>query len=150
MEFKVVFYILAGIIWFIAKVLNANNKQKPVPMQVPVPKEVSGSKSRPGHMPKKNNLPQATPASSRRVITPKSYESTRGLEQITKSENRLFRRKEVEMDTSIVQKVQILENAELERGSDVSAQIAEEIKNGSFDWKRAVVINELLRQQHFR
>jgi len=123
MEFKVVFYILAGIIWFIAKVLNANNKQKPVPMQVPVPKEVSGSKSRPGHMPKKNNLPQATPASSRRVITPKSYESTR---------------------------VQILENAELERGSDVSAQIAEEIKNGSFDWKRAVVINELLRQQHFR
>jgi hypothetical protein len=53
-------------------------------------------------------------------------------------------------DEIVVSKVQILDEISQRDTNTFAQELSYEIRNGQFDWKRAVVINELLKQQHFR
>ncbi|MBL7923500.1 MAG: hypothetical protein JNL88_04810 [Bacteroidia bacterium] len=148
MELKTLVYIVVGLIWLVSKLLNANGKEKrsgkPVAEPMPVP-------VKPLPVPvKRKSIGRATPPASQSVIQPVSLESVEGLEKNINRERVRSKRKETPMETAIMHEVQILGEEQESAGSDFSARLVEEIKNGSFDWKRAVVINELMRQQHFR
>lgn len=144
MEFKVVVYILLGIIWLFSKMLNTKDKRvKPMPGQprvekpeMPVPVPVVGKKMQ----------PRATKRVPAPVNQPVSLESQSGLEAA--AVNRLKRQTMTNRTPApVLMEVQQLEEDEWQANGSSGAQIAAEIKNGTMDWKRAVVINELLTRR---
>lgn len=142
MEFKVVAYIIIGIIWLFSKMLNTKEKKAPLPSPlppVPVPVPVAGKP-----MPRKKLQPRATKKESAAVIQPVSLESKVGLEAAAESRLRGSVLTNRDPETVIKGVVQ-LEDDEWQDNGSFGSQIASEIKNGTIDWKRAVVINELLR-----
>ncbi len=78
-----------------------------------------------------------------------SLENTESIEKVVNYEGRLFRNEQKSDEAPVLQEVQRLEDTG-EMQNAMAMKISEEIKSGTFDWKRAVVINELLKHQHFR
>ena len=60
------------------------------------------------------------------------------------------RNNSIENDGILVSQVQILEEIDEIGANEMAQGLSYEIRNGKIDWKRAVVINELLKHQHFR
>jgi hypothetical protein len=144
MEFKVIVYIIIGIAWVFSKMLSAKGKQgkeepvfpeswpKPFEGQLEPVKPVVRERVKIKHVEKPGNL------------------AIKGLENINVPEGGYAKKDNLKSDEIVVSKVQILDEIN-ERDANIFAQeLSYEIRNGQFDWKRAVVINELLKQQHFR
>ncbi len=148
MELKTLFYIAIGIIWLISKFLQADKgKQVQLPRK-PVPPA-------PESFPETPNLPEALNTPKRKLkpapVLKRTTKPTTSLpdEKVVNYENYFLSSKPLFSEEAVMQEVQILEKLE-NSGNTVAGQLHEEIRNGTFDWKRAVVINELLKQQHFR
>lgn len=148
MEFKVLIYIVIGIIWLFSKLLNAKGKEKDkgsvfpeswtkpfedqmekVPKQVTTPIKIKKVTS--GDGASISNRVSAPPfvRQEQRTNTVASFQT----------ENR-----------NILSEVQIIDEMDEKEVNDFARQLNYEIRNGQFDWKRAVVINELMSHQHFR
>lgn len=150
MELKTLFYIAIGIIWLISKFLEANknaakaDKRPSGPIVVPakkIPQPSKVIKKQPvSRIPKEQNQP---------VVVPGSVEKVEKADKVVNYENYFLKRKPLFSEETVMQGVQILDHGEDHRNS-IGSEIADEIRSGTFDWKRAVVINELLKQQHFR
>lgn len=144
MEFKVLVYIIIGIAWLFSKLLIAKEKKgkggnvfpeswtKPFEDQMePVKPEVR-ERVKIKHLERPGNSP------------------IKGRERINIPEGGFKKRENLKSDDIVVSEVQILDEIN-ERDTNAFAQeLSYEIKNGQFDWKRAVVINELIKHQHFR
>jgi hypothetical protein len=144
MEVKVLVYVIAGVIWLISKVLSANNKRKaaspmptPTPVQVPVPPVVR----------KKKLEVRATKAVPKVVIDPVSLESTVGLENLTGQRKRVETTTETGLSGLFSGEMKTQADDGGQENVTIAGQISEEIRHGSFDWRRAVVINELLQRK---
>lgn len=147
MELKVLVYIVIGIIWLFSKLLNTKEQKKktpvltqPQPVPVPVAPPVRAA-------PVKKKLPvRATKAAPAPVNRSVSLESQTGLEAA--AVDRLNRNVLTNRNPdTVLGEVQRIEEDEWQANGSYGSQIASEIKNGTIDWKRAVVINELLRQR---
>lgn len=144
MEFKVLVYIIIGLVWLFSKLLSAKGKQdngrkvfpeswtKPFEDQLePVVPEVR-ERVKIKHLQKAGNTP---------II---------GRERINIPEGGLKRKEDFKSEEIVISKVQILEDFHERDANSFAQELSYEIKNGQFDWKRAVVINELIKHQHFR
>ncbi len=147
MEFKVLIYIVIGIIWLFSKLLSAKGKQKegksvlpeswtkPFEDQIETIKTEVRERKKIKHQEKGKNVRSS-------VIT--NSEKTNNIEGGLKAKNNL------EKDEIMVSQVQILEEIDESGVNEMAHELSYEIRNGRIDWKRAVVINELLKHQHFR
>ncbi|MBP7244798.1 MAG: hypothetical protein KBA99_05760 [Bacteroidia bacterium] len=147
MEFKVLIYIVIGIIWLFSKLLSAKGKQKegksvlpeswtkPFEDQIETIKTEVRERKKIKHQEKGKNVRSS-------VIT--NSEKTNNIEGGLKAKNNL------EKDEIMVSQVQILEEIDESGVNEMAHELSYEIRNGKIDWKRAVVINELLKHQHFR
>ena len=150
MEIKTLFYVAIGIIWLLSKFLEANKKSRETNKRaegpVIVPNENRGPVQRPVvNLPRQKQVRQ--PNMSRNV--PQSIKKSEGDGKVVNYENYFSKRKQLFSEETVMQEVQILDHHEEHRNS-IGSDISEEIRNGTFNWKRAVVINELLKHQHFR
>ncbi|MBK7965403.1 MAG: hypothetical protein IPK10_09020 [Bacteroidetes bacterium] len=73
-----------------------------------------------------------------------------GLERTNIPEGGYKRKTSLNSDEIVVSQVQILDEINEKETNHFAQELSYEIKSGEFDWKRAVVINELLKHQHFR
>ncbi len=147
MEFKVLVYIVIGIIWLFSKLLSAKGKQKeeksilpeswtkPFESQLETVITDTRERKKIKHQEKSKNLKSS-------VIS--------GSEKINFPEGGLKRNNSIENDEILVSQVQILDEIDESGANEMAHQLSYEIRNGKIDWKRAVVINELLKHQHFR
>ncbi|MBP6513391.1 MAG: hypothetical protein KA347_12050 [Bacteroidia bacterium] len=147
MEFKVLIYIVIGIIWLFSKLLSAKGKQKegksvlpeswtkPFEDQIETIKTEVRERKKIKHQEKEKNVRSS-------VIT--NSEKTNNIGGGLKTKNNL------EKDEIMVSQVQILEEIDESGVNEMAHELSYEIRNGKIDWKRAVVINELLKHQHFR
>ncbi|MBK7681968.1 MAG: hypothetical protein IPJ26_05650 [Bacteroidetes bacterium] len=147
MEFKVLIYIVIGIIWLFSKLLSAKGKQKegksvlpeswtkPFEDQIETIETEVRERKKIKHQEKGKNVRSS-------VIT--NSEKTNNIEGGLKAKNNL------EKDEIMVSQVQILEEIDESGVNEMAHELSYEIRNGKIDWKRAVVINELLKHQHFR
>lgn len=147
MEFKVLLYIVIGIIWLFSKLLSAKGKQKqekslfPESWTKPIERQLETvitdarerKKIKHQEKPKKLNTSLKTEA-----------------RKINISDDGLKRDNSIENDEILVSQVQILDEIDESGANEMAHQLSYEIRNGKIDWKRAVVINELLKHQHFR
>jgi hypothetical protein len=76
-----------------------------------------------------------------------SLESDVGLES-TVVKYRSYENIETEAGLQFMGEVQVLQDSDGQENESYGAEIANEIKYGKMDWKRAVVINELLTPRH--
>lgn len=147
MNIKLLFYLAIGLIWLISKILEAKNKPvkavKPAKEVVvlPDPKPTVPQRKLPVKIPKRQ--PQTYLSRS------KSLEKIENDQKVVSYEKKTFQQAAIIAEAPVMQEVQILNgNNDLE--NSFAKSLSEEIRSGNFDWKRAVVINELLKQQHFR
>lgn len=151
MEFKVIVYIVVGLIWVFSKILNAKGNKKPSspyqPATAPPPYQEGPSETIPERRLKKR-FPVRTTANRRTVVnSPVSLESAIGLES-TEVKYRSAEKIETETGLHFMNEVQELNDPDGKEKESYGSEIANEIKNGTMDWKRAVVINELLTPRH--
>lgn len=141
MELKTLFYILIAIIWFFSKALNTKGKKvQQAPVTPPPQRPVQPAPAKPE---RKKMQPRATKRPPILVNQPVSLESQSGLEAA--AVNRLkVKEGQSRHPEPVLIEVQRLEDDEWQENGSIGSQIASEIKNGTIDWKRAVVINELL------
>lgn len=151
MEFKVIVYIIVGLIWVFSKLLNAKQNKKPLPPYQPAESSGAPVEQSMETVPErkfKRNFPDRTTNPRRStVITPVSLESVIGLESATvkyKSAEKI----ETETGLQFNSEVQVLEDSDGQENESQGAKIAREFKNGAIDWRRAVVINELLAPRY--
>ncbi len=147
MEFKVLIYIVIGIIWLFSKLLTAKGKQKEEksilpeswtkPFERQLETVITDTRER------KKIKHQEKPKKSNTALKTES-------EKINIPEGGLKRKNSIENDGIMVSQVQILEEIDGSGANEMAHQLSYEIRNGIIDWKRAVVINELLKHQHFR
>ena len=109
----------------------------PAPVQVPVPPVVR----------KKKLEVRATKAVPKVVIDPVSLESTVGLENLTGQRKRVETTTETGLSGLFSGEMKLQVDDGGQENVTIARQISEEIRHGSFDWKRAVVINELLQRK---
>lgn len=141
MEFKALFYILIAVIWFFSKVLNAKGKK--VKKALPMPPPANPLPPAPVKPVRKKVEVRATKRPTMVVNQPVSLESQSGLEAA--AVNRLNTKvRESRLPEPVLMEVQMLEDDGWQENGSFGVQLASEIKNGTIDWKRAVVINELL------
>lgn len=147
MEIKVILYIVVGLFWVFSKFLNARqNKQREL---IPTP-DFSPEVPRPAvkkRVPLKKITVQATKAPRTAVIPPVSLESEIGLESVTvraESAERIA----AETGFGSLQQVQELDDATIQAITSPGAEIAAEVKNGTIDWRRALVIKELITPRY--
>ena len=151
MEIKTLFYVAIGIIWLLSKFLEANRKSKETNKRtegpvIVIPHENQRPVQRPVvDLPRQKQVRQ--PKMSRNV--PQSVKKSEEGGKVVNYENYFSKRKQLFSEETVMQEVQILDHHEEHRNS-IGSDISEEIRNGTFNWKRAVVINELLKHQHFR
>lgn len=147
MEFKVLIYIVIGIIWLFSKLLSAKGKQKEEKSLFPE------SWTKPFERQLETVI---TDTRERKKI--KHQENPKKLSNSSKTESErinileggLKRKNSIENDGILVSQVQILEEIDEIGANEMAQGLSYEIRNGKIDWKRAVVINELLKHQHFR
>lgn len=147
MEFKVLVYIVIGIIWLFSKLLSAKGKQKeeksilpeswtkPFESQLETVITDTRERKKIKHQEKSKNLKSSVISESEKINFP---------------EGGLKRNNSIENDEILVSQVQILDEIDESGENEMAHQLSYEIRNGKIDWKRAVVINELLKHQHFR
>ena len=147
MEFKVLIYIVIGIIWLFSKLLSAKGKQKeekslfpeswtkPFERQLETVITDTRERKKIKHQEKPKKLSNSSKTES---------------EKINILEGGLKRKNSIENDGILVSQVQILEEIDEIGANEMAQGLSYEIRNGKIDWKRAVVINELLKHQHFR
>ena len=147
MEFKVLVYIVIGIIWLSSKLLSAKGKQKeeksilpeswtkPFESQLETVITDTRERKKIKHQEKSKNLKSSVISESEKINFP---------------EGGLKRNNSIENDEILVSQVQILDEIDESGANEMAHQLSYEIRNGKIDWKRAVVINELLKHQHFR
>ena len=147
MEFKVLVYIVIGIIWLFSKLLSAKGKQKEEksilpeswtkPFEIQLETVITDTRERKKikHQEKSKNLKSSVISESEKINFP---------------EGGLKRNNSIENDEILVSQVQILDEIDESGANEMAHQLSYEIRNGKIDWKRAVVINELLKHQHFR
>lgn len=147
MEFKVLVYIIIGIIWLFSKLLSAKGKQKeeksilpeswtkPFERQLETVITDTRERKKIKHQEKGKNLKSSVISESEKINFP---------------EGGFKRNNSIENDGIMVSKVQILEEIDEIGANEMAQGLSYEIRNGKIDWKRAVVINELLKHQHFR
>lgn len=147
MEFKVLIYIIIGIIWLFSKLLSAKGKQKeeksilpeswtkPFERQLETVITDTRERKKIKHQEKSKNLKSSVISESEKINFP---------------EGGLKRKNSIENDGIMVSKVQILDEIDEIGANEMAQGLSYEIRNGKIDWKRAVVINELLKHQHFR
>ncbi len=147
MEFKVLVYIVIGIIWLFSKLLSAKGKQKeeksilpeswtkPFESQLETVITDTRERKKIKHQEKSKNLKSSVISESEKINFP---------------EGGLKRNNSIENDEILVSQVQILDEIDESGANEMAHQLSYEIRNGKIDWKRAVVINELLKHQHFR
>lgn len=147
MEFKVLIYIVIGIIWLFSKLLSAKGKQKeeksvlpeswtkPFEDQIETIKTEVRERKKIIHQEKGKNLRSS-------VIT--------DLEKTNNIEGGLKGKISHKKDEIAVSQVQILDEIDESGVNEMAHELSYEIRNGKIDWKRAMVINELLKHQHFR
>jgi len=150
MELKTLFYVAIGIIWLISKFLEANKKAKET-TQRPASPVIVPPVEQPTVQPSRKKLPvqkmvRQQKMTGKRIVSKEKAETE---EKVVNYENYFSKRKPLFSEETVMQEVQILEHPE-EYSNSMGSDLAAEIKNGTFDWKRAVVINELLKHQHFR
>ncbi|MFN0187360.1 MAG: hypothetical protein ACKVQV_01525 [Bacteroidia bacterium] len=147
MEFKVLIYIVIGIIWLFSKLLSAKGKQKeeksilPESWTKPFERQLETviTDTRERKKIKHQEKPKKLNTSLKTVS-----------EKINITEGGLKRKNSIENDGIMVSQVQILEEIDDSGANEMANQLSYEIRNGKIDWKRAMVINELLKHQHFR
>ncbi len=147
MEFKVLVYIVIVIIWLFSKLLSAKGKQKeeksilpeswtkPFESQLETVITDTRERKKIKHQEKSKNLKSSVISESEKINFP---------------EGGLKRNNSIENDEILVSQVQILDEIDESGANEMAHQLSYEIRNGKIDWKRAVVINELLKHQHFR
>lgn len=147
MEFKVLIYIVIGIIWLFSKLLSAKGKQKeekslfpeswtkPFERQLETVITDTRERKKIKHQEKSKNLKSSVISASEKKNFP---------------EGGFKRNNSIENDGILVSQVQILEEIDEIGANEMAQGLSYEIRNGKIDWKRAVVINELLKHQHFR
>ncbi|MBK9638177.1 MAG: hypothetical protein IPO63_10310 [Bacteroidetes bacterium] len=147
MEFKVLVYIVIGIIWLFSKLLSAKGKQKDEksilpeswtkPFEGQLETVITDERERKKikHQEKGKNL--------RSSVIPKPEKI-----KITEIENQ--RKNSLKNDEIMVSQVQILDEIDETGANEFAQELSYQIRNGTVDWKRAMVINELLKHQHFR
>ena len=147
MEFKVLVYIVIGIIWLFSKLLSAKGKQKeeksilpeswtkPFESQLETVITDTRERKKIKHQEKSKNLKSSVISESEKINFP---------------EGGLKRNNSIENDEILVSQVQILDEIDESGANEMAHQLSYEIRPGKIDWKRAVVINELLKHQHFR
>ena len=147
MEFKVLIYIVIGIIWLFSKLLSAKGKQKeekslfpeswtkPFERQLETVITDTRERKKIKHQEKPKKLSNSSKTESEKINIP---------------EGGFKRNNSIENDGILVSQVQILEEIDEIGANEMAQGLSYEIRNGKIDWKRAVVINELLKHQHFR
>jgi hypothetical protein len=147
MEFKVLVYIIIGIAWLLSKLLSAKGKQgkggnvfpeswtKPFEDQLEPVKPLARERTKIKH--------QEKPVKA--TISPNMV-----FETVNIPESGSQRKLSHNSDNIVVSQVQILEEIKEKETNNFAQELSYEIKNGQFDWKRAMVINELIKHQHFR
>ncbi len=131
MEVKVLVYILVGVLWLFSKLLKMKKPEQEAAPRT-AEKRLDGNE-RPGKLPVKTRR-FSTEKSKARM--PVSLESERGLERLSGLESPEPYASISASDPGLA--------ADMPAAPFDAAGIAEEIRNGDIDWKRAVVINELL------
>jgi hypothetical protein len=131
MEVKVLVYILVGVLWLFSKLLKM---KKPVQEAAPRTADTNSGKI---------ESPGSSPVRTRRFSTeksrarlPVSLENEKGLERLSGLESPEPYAHSIATDSGLA--------PDLSAAPFDAAGIADEIRNGDIDWKRAVVINELL------
>jgi|GEM_PF-2190328 len=148
MEFKVLIYIVIGLVWLFSRIISAKAKGKEGGSVLPE----SWTK------PFEGQIEEMFPGEIRKAIKRKEARNTKpvtsklnvGLERIGIPEGGFKRKSHLEMDEIVISQVQILDDMSENGANNIALELNYEIKNGTFDWKRAVVINELMSHQHFR
>ena len=147
MDFKVLVYIVIGIIWLFSKLLSAKGKQKeeksilpeswtkPFESQLETVITDTRERKKIKHQEKSKNLKSSVISESEKINFP---------------EGGLKRNNSIENDEILVSQVQILDEIDESGANEMAHQLSYEIRNAKIDWKRAVVINELLKHQRFR
>ncbi len=151
MEIKTLFYVAIGIIWLLSKFLEANKKSRETNKRVEgpvivVPQENQRPVQRPVvNLPRQKQVRQ--PKMTRNM--PQSIKKGEEEGKVVNYENYFSKRKPLFTEETVMQELQILEHNE-DHPNSIGSDISKEIRSGTFNWKRAVVINELLKHQHFR
>jgi hypothetical protein len=151
MEFKMIVYIVVGLIWVFSKMLNASQKKKPLPPYQPAnevpPENLKPEKTITVDIAVKKLSDRTTNLRRTPVSRSRSLESVVGLES-TEVKYKSYEKIETETVLQFMGEVQVLQDSDVQVDESYGAEIANEIKNGKMDWKRAVVINELLAYRH--
>lgn len=151
MEFKVIVYIVVGLFWLISKFLNARESRKKnmpsPPIPAPSPEAAPARQGSNTRVPLKKIPVQATKSPRTAVIPPVSLESEIGLESVTVREESA-ERIGAEIGFGSLQQVQELDDATIQAITSPGAEIAAEVKNGTIDWRRALVINALITPKY--
>jgi hypothetical protein len=151
MEFKTIVYIVVGLIWVFSKMLNTKQNKKSLPPYQPateVPPEIIKPEKTMTEGGRRKNFSGRTTHSPRKPVNRAvSLESDVGLES-TVVKYRSYEKIETEAGLQFMGEVQVLQDSDGQENESYGAEIANEIKYGKMDWKRAVVINELLTPRH--
>lgn len=151
MEFKVIVYIVVGLIWVFSKLLNSKQNKKPLPPYQPTERPEPPVEATVEQVPEsrfRKKIPVRTTNSRRpTVITPVSLESVEGLES-TDIKYKSAEKIETETGLQFLSEIQVLQDSDGQENESQGAKIAKEFKNGTMDWRRAVVINELLTPRY--
>lgn len=147
MEFKVLVYIVIGLIWMFSKLLSAKGKQEKggsvIPESWTKPFEDQLEPVKPIIRERVKIRHQEKPTDSKNLPKLES-------ENINIPEVRYNSKVSIKSDEIAVSQVQILDEINEKETNYFAQELSYEIKSGRLDWKRAMVINELLKHQHFR
>jgi len=144
MELKVVFYVLLALGWLVSKALAARQKSDPsAPEKVPAPKSSRPAGS--GELPRelRERSGRRDPLSNKR--SPDIPNRTMVSQRAEKAEDStvFFLEGGQILDDNIPEVV-----TEPGSVSRFSENLADEIRSGNIDWRRQVIISELLTKKY--
>jgi hypothetical protein len=146
MEFKTIVYIIAGVIWLLSRFLQKEKpEQRPKQVRVPgKPEEAPWSSTEPTPQPVRSVQPRKMPERKpliikREVKTAKAF-LPEAISLETQSVQPLTGLPVPRLEIPVDQPDLVLTQSE-------AGRIADEIKNGPFDWRRAVIISELINRK---
>jgi hypothetical protein len=136
MEFKTIVYIIIGVFWLLSRFFQKAKLERESGPSEPLPeRNVSPERSMPPRQPmKRGSLPDKKKASSGRESSPAAI----SLENPAVHSNSPLVKRATPPPAGSG------ENAVI--GSDAE-RISDEIRNGQFDWRRAVIISELINRK---
>lgn len=156
MEFKTILYLTAAIVWWLYGSYRNYKKQEqkkaeriPVPEQIPVPKVVKRQTTEIKKVvqPVAKSIKQLKPV----VAKPNTFQQPVTLESIKSDIPQSSLQSNIDVfDAAVFQTDDTMpQTSTINLQSEKQPELAEEIRSGNIDWRKAIVLGELVRPVYF-